>query len=232
MKIDRARVAFVFVMFALAASNAKAPALSAKTETPLLDIALEMRDHDTPRAMDPEHVFVTGDVVRFKLTSRMNGYLYVTNLSSSGKYSTLFPAPQTGTDNKIELHKDYFVPSTPDGWFEVEGPAGFETLYFLVSPVPLTQPAAATPSATPPGPLSSLRPRCNDSVFRARGECIDSSAGVGQAPPASQLPPELQPKAGTASRDLVFSKKKDSTSVVAAGPLAGPVLYTFRLAHK
>ena len=28
--------------------------------------------------------------------------------------------------------KVYLVPATEDGWFEVQGPAGFDTLYFPV----------------------------------------------------------------------------------------------------
>lgn len=222
---------FALLLAAMTMSSPAAPPVNAAGQTGLVDIAIEMRHGDTPQVMNPEHVFATGDVIRFRLTSMVNGYLYVTNLSSSGKYTTLFPAPQTGSDNKIEAKKEYFVPATSDGWFEVEGPAGFETLYFLVSPAPVTG-AASAPAFTPPGPLSSLKPRCNDAIFHARGECIDTSAGVAPAPAAKQLPPDLQPAAGAASRDLVFSKKKDSTSVSAAGPLAGPVIYTFRLAHK
>jgi len=82
-----------------------------------------------------------------------------------------------------------------------------------------------------PGPASSLKPRCNDEVFRARGECIDASAGPSAVPPGAALPPEISPIAGSASRDITFTRNNDSTTVGANAGKA-PVIYTFRLAHN
>ena len=200
----------------------------------LVDITLEQRDPDgTARAMPPDHVFKDKDIVRFRISSRVDGYLYVSNQSTSGKYSTLFPAADAGSDNHIRSGERYSVPAANEGWFEVEGPPGFEMLYFLVSPTPMS-PGGRTSGAAamPAGPLSSLTPRCNDSIFKARGECIDQTAGPAPAPPADKLPPELKDQAGSASRDIVFTKKAENTSVASTGPLAAPVIYTFRLAHQ
>lgn len=197
----------------------------------LLVITLEKKIAETTQPMAAEHVFEQGDVVRFKLHSDYNGYLYVMNLSTSGDFSTLFPSADAGSDNRITPKGNYLVPA--DGWFKIGGPAGFETLYFLLSPTPLAQPAARTGAASTfvmPGPASSLKPRCNDAVFRARGECTDTSAGPSALPADAPLPPEISPLAGSASRDITFTRNNDSTTV---GTNAGkaPVIYTFRLAH-
>jgi hypothetical protein len=199
----------------------------------LLEITLEKQiDGNKAQVMVAEHVFEQGDVVRFKLHSDYNGYLYVMNQGTSGQFSTVFPATDTGSDNRITPNGNYLVPA--DGWFKISGPAGFETLYFLLSPTPLTQPAVSRPGTAStfvmPGPASSLKPRCNDAVFRARGECLDTSAGPSALPPDATLPAEISPLAGSASRDITFTRNNDSTTV---GTNAGkaPVIYTFRLAH-
>jgi hypothetical protein len=199
----------------------------------LLEITLEQKIGEETKPVAAEHVFEQGDVVRFKLHSDYNGYLYVMNQSTSGEFSTVFPAADTGSDNRIAAKRDYVVPA--DGWFRISGPAGFEVLYFLLSPTALTQPAVAgRPGGAGfvmPGPASSLKPRCNDEVFRARGECMDTSAGPSAVPPGAALPPEISPIAGSASRDITFTRNSDSTTV---GTNAGkaPVIYTFRLAHN
>jgi hypothetical protein len=198
----------------------------------LVDISLEQKIDDTARAVSADHVFAAGDTVRFRLHSRVTGYLYVSNQSTSGRYETLFPTAQTGTDNRIKAGQDYFVPGSADGWFRVEDPPGFEVLYFLISPAPLAPAGTATGAAQLPGPVQGLMPRCNDAIFKARGECVDANAGPAPAPPDAKLPAELSGQAGSASRDIIFSKQKSGTDVATHGPLTGPVIYTFHLAHK
>ena len=199
----------------------------------LLEITLEQKIGEQTKAVAAEHVFEQGDVVRFKLHSDYNGYLYVMNQSTSGEFSTLFPGADTGSDNRIAAKGDYVVPA--DGWFKISGPAGFEVLYFLLSPTALAQPAVAgRPGGAGfvmPGPASSLKPRCNDEAFKARGECMDTSAGPTAVPPGAALPPEISPIAGSASRDITFTQNNDSTTVGANAGKA-PVIYTFRLAHN
>ena len=195
----------------------------------LLDITLQQQVGDKIVPVAAEHVFESGDVVRFKLHSDYNGYLYVSNQGTSGEFSTLFPSAETGSDNRITPNGEYIVPA--DGWFKISGPAGFETVYFLLSPTPLAQPTrAAQGSFAMPGPASSLKPRCNDAIFRARGECLDKSAGPNAVPAGAQLPPEISPLAGSASRDITFTHGNGSTTV-GANAAKGPVIYTFRLAH-
>ena len=208
------------------ASSATAPAA---TET--LQIVVEKKLPDgKAEAMAPTHVFQTGDVIRLRLTSHFDGFLYMMDQGSSGQFSTVFPSVAAGSDNRIAEGKSYLVPATTDGWFELTGPPGFDVFYFLISPAALTTPA--TSSFVAPGPVSSLRPRCNDAVFRARGECVDISAGPVAVPRDAPLPAPLAPIAGAASRDITIVQKKDGVTVQSKGAPSAPVIYTFRLAHN
>jgi hypothetical protein len=85
------------------------------------------------------------------------------------------------------------------------------------------EPVTSKPSETLPAqaPLPpGLKPRCDDSIFRARGDCVDTSAG-----------PKV-PENDTRSRGLVFIREKKSSVISSPTPLTGPVVYEFRLAHK
>jgi hypothetical protein len=208
--------------------QAKAPVAETKPAAMLLEITLERKRDGKIETMAAGHVFDTGDQVRLRLKSHYDGFLYVMDQGTSGQFATVFPAADAGTNNRLEAEKEYFVPAGNDDWFEVSGPAGFDTLYFMLSPVELARPAIT--SFTAPGPLSSLRPRCNDKIFRARGECMDDSAGPAAVPAGQALPAPLAPMAGSASRDIVFSKKSGGAVGVSGGTSA-PVLYTYRLAH-
>lgn len=195
----------------------------------VVDITLERQGRDGKvEAMAAGHVFAAGDIIRLKLVSHYDGYLYVMDQGSSGRFMTVFPSLQTGNENRVHMAKEYLVPAVQDGWFTVEGPAGFDVLYFLLSPSALSTPSLSSFAA--PGPVSSLKPRCNDEIFRARGDCTDDSAGPAALPPGQALPAPLAPLAGGASRDITFTNKANGT-VGVTGESAAPMLYTFRLAH-
>jgi hypothetical protein len=194
----------------------------------VVDITLERKKDGKVEAMAASHVFATGDIIRLKLVSHYDGFLYVMDQGSSGRFTTVFPSMQTGSDNRVQRSKQYLVPAVEDGWFEVNGPAGFDVLYFLLSPTALTPPVLSSFAA--PGPVSSLKPRCNDEIFRARGDCTDDTAGPAAVAPGQPLPGPLVPLAGSASRDITFTNKSNGT-VGVAGEGAAPMLYTFRLAH-
>jgi len=200
-------------------------------------IHLEQKKADKIAAVRPEHVFDPGDVVRFRITSGFDGYLYVVDQGSSGTFTALFPAAGTTRDNTIRKGADALVPSVEDGWFQVEGPAGFDVVYFLVSSTPLDLTAGkgttgnVAPSPTPAAPPSSLKPRCNDAIFQARGECIDDSAGPAPLARDVPLPPQISMAVPNISRDIVFVADDDDKSVKATASSAAPVAYIFRLAH-
>jgi len=183
--------------------------------------------------MNPATVFAPNERLRFRLTTNFSGFLYVMNHGTADTYELLFPRTDTGSDNRIEAGKEYVVPAT-EGWFRIGGPAGQDVMYWLVSPVELPQGYQRLPPP-PPHDLnlpSSMHPRCDDQVFKARGECIDNSAGVRPVAPGEKLPSNLSGVAGSTPRELLFLEEKGGTVLSSKLPLTGPVIYELRLAHR
>jgi hypothetical protein len=198
-----------------------------------MEIMLERLDGSTWHTVDPGLVLERGDRVRFRFRTDFDGYLYVMNQSSSGKYEQLFPREETGEDNRIAAGKQYHVPATASA-FRIAGPAGYEIVYWLVTPARLTgaPPRLEPPSANrPPKPIT-LIPRCDDTMLRARGECIDNSAGPKPVPRDAELPANLAGAADLTPRDLIFMRQNDTAVISSPAALTGPVIYEFRLAHK
>jgi hypothetical protein len=221
-------LAFLLVIFGIASQNEATKSGQAQR----IEITLERQDGKAWKAVDPGFVFEKGDRVRFRFRANFSGYLYVTNYGTSGGYSLLFPGQETGKENGIVSGKDYQIPAT-EAWFRIDGPPGHDILYWLVSPVPL---AAGSVTASPPQktrqPPKTLLPRCDDSIFRARGDCIDSSAGLRGISDSDELPENMKDVPRLQSRELVIMRKEDSSLVSSPVPLTGPVVYQFRLAHK
>jgi hypothetical protein len=183
-----------------------------------MEITLERRDGNAWKSVDPGLVLAADEKVRFRFKSNFKGYLYVINHSTSGTNTLLFPRQDTGSVNRIEAGKEYVVPAT-QGAFRVEGPAGYDVISWMVSPVVLNAPALPERTETSAPPLE-MKPRCDDTIFKARGDCVDTSAG-----PKSQAD-------NASSRELVFMRQKNSSVIASPTPLQGPVVYEFRLAHK
>src|SRR5271168_725234 len=248
MKCLWIRIAAIVMMAAPVVPRAQVGVPSgSKSGSKLMEVVLEKKSGDIVQAMDAGHVFKTGDILRFRLRPAFDGFLYVTDLGTSGKSSLLFPRDETGSDNRIDRTREYVVPATPDGWFEVAGPVGYETLYFIMSPVALV--GAAVPNAQPnptpnpnPGipqgtPPPGVHPRCNDEIFKARGECVDGTAGPRKVDPQATLPPTVRDLFGdtppdSSARDLDFTKKSSTSVVTSVKPISGPVVYEFLLAHN
>jgi hypothetical protein len=195
-----------------------------------MEILLEKEDHDKVTVMEPGHVFESGDRLRFRFTPNFGGTLFVMDRGTSGSYTLLFPKEDTGTDDKIEAGKAYLLPGSDKGWFRVTGPAGHDVVYFVVTsaktdttvtPVPV--PHLPPPGEAPP----SMTPRCNDELFRARGDCIDLSAGPKAAD--DKLPDGIS---RSSTRDLFIMRKDKAAVIGSPEPLDGPVVYEFHVAHK
>jgi len=214
------------------------PATPPAGSVSLISIVVEKKNGDQVQTVDPTHIFNGGDTVRFRLRPSVDGFLYVMDLNTSGKYEVLFPRPETGNDNRIARGHDYIMPATSNGWFEIGGPAGRETIYFVLSPIELTigqMQNRATANMPPQGIApSSMHPRCDDSIFKARGECVDAGAGPKTVGPDETLPREITQAASgnAASRDLKFTTDGASATVTSESPLAGPVVYEFLLSHN
>ena len=197
-----------------------------------MELMLERLEGPAWRVIDPGLVLAQGDRVRFRFRTNFDGYLYVTNQSTSGTYEQLFPREETGRDNRIAAGKEYQVPATANV-FRVAGPPGHEIVYWLVTHGRLTDapPRFEAPPERKTAP-PTLIPRCDDAILRARGDCIDSSAGPRLVPRGEEIPSELEPAADAGRRDLLFLRQKDTAVISSPAPLTGPVIYEFRLAHR
>ena len=196
-------------------------------------LTVEREEGAVWKPANPALVFNAGDHLRFRVSANFAGYLYVMNHGTTGTYELLFPRNDTGSDNRIEASKDYIVPAS-QGWFKVSGPEGHDVIYWVVSPVNLARGERPLPQA-PPFVYETphdLRPRCDDSVFKARGECIDNSAGVRPVRPGEDLPSDLSGRVAPTPRELLFIQDKGGTVLSSQTPLAGPVIYELRLAHR
>ena len=203
-----------------------------------MEIVLERRDAGAWHAVDPGLVLEQNDRVRFRFHTNFDGYLYVMNQSTSGTYSMLFPSEETGRENQIHAGKEYMVPATRT-LFRIAGPAGHEIVYWMVTPAALhTEDEQPKYVPLPPPPSKekqlpgSLTPRCDDALFRARGECIDTSAGPKTVTSRELLPDNLAQVPAGGSGDLMFLRKQNTAVVSSPVPLKGPVIYEFHLAHK
>lgn len=202
-----------------------------------MEITLE-RQHDGKwTVVDPGLVFEAGDRLRFRFRANFSGYLYVMNKGTSGKYELLFPREETGKDNRIEKDQEYRIP-VKEAWFRVDGPPGHDVVYWLVTPVRLDEGSGApeyVPLPPPPErtePPPNLRPRCDDSIFRARGICVDSSAGPRNVGEEAALPENLAGVPRLRSRELVIMRQGEQAQVSSPAAQEGPVLYEFRIAHR
>jgi uncharacterized protein DUF4384 len=195
-------------------------------------IVLEQQSGSAFRVVSPQHVFKTGDMIRFRVSSSSDGFLYVSDRAASGKYSELFPPQGAGSDNRLEQGKDYRIPAASHSWFRIEKPAGYETIFFTFTSSPLLRRNEAGP-ATPwvkPLPQASpaeLVPRCDDALFRARGECLDANAG-----PSAVTAGALAGSDALTPRDISIVQGPDGSVVTPATPGDTPIIYQFRIAHR
>lgn len=201
-----------------------------------MEITVERMEGGQWKTVDPSLVFTENDQIRFRFRANFAGYLYVMNQSTSGNYTQLFPREDTGRQNRINNNREYLVPAT-DGSFRVAGPAGHDILYWMVSPIEIGGAPGGSPVPPPPersvAPLAPITPRCDDTLFRARGECLDSSAGPKGLTNSRDLPPNLMSVAQQPpENELYFIRDRKSAVVASPKPLSGPVIYEFHLAHK
>jgi hypothetical protein len=198
-----------------------------------LEIVLERFDASGWQKIDAGLVLNQNDRLRFRATANFDGYLYVMNQGTSGDYSRLFPREDTGQQNEVKAGKEYQVPAT-EGVFRITGPPGHEIVYWMISPVELGAQPQYAPLPPPPDKNSvppNLIPRCDDTILRARGDCVDTSAGP-RPVNDRHLPQNLAQVPKTGGDDLLFVQKEGSSVVSAPPALEGPVIFEFRLAHN
>jgi hypothetical protein len=201
-----------------------------------VEITLERMEGSGWKAVPPGLVLEKDDRVRFRFRANFDGYLYVMNQGTSGAYTSLFPREETGRENNIRAGREYVIPAT-EAYFRIAGPPGHDIVYWMMTPVAMgeSRPPAYVPLPPPPKnapPPENLLPRCDDTMFRARGLCIDSSAGPQQLGAAEKLPENLAGLPGVRSRELVIMRRQNQTVLSSPVPIDGPVIYEFRLAHR
>jgi len=96
-------------------------------------------DDSGETAVDPSTtVFHSGDRVRFVFDANIDGYLYVVQQGSSGRWDVLFPTAEiNGGRNAIKRSEEYEVPT--GGWFRLAPPAGTEQVFVFLSAEPMAQ---------------------------------------------------------------------------------------------
>jgi len=197
-----------------------------------IKLSVERQDGSAWKQVDSALVFAAGDKLRFKVLATFAGYLYVMNHGTSGAYELLFPRSDTGANNRIEAQKEYIVPAA-QGWFKVTGPAGHDIVYWVISPVKLGNEYRPLPPPPPHPDLPlSFKPRCDDAIFKSRGDCVDTSAGVKPLKEGEAVPRNLDSIATPTPRELLFIQEKGGMVVSSPSPLTGPVVYELRLAHN
>ncbi len=217
--------------FAVLLMLAFAPAVLAGDSTPQtrkVQVTLQRLDAGQWATVDPQLVLKHGDRVRFRVTTNFDAFVYVVNYGTSGHSATLYPG--SGDDNRLVHGRVHAVPAESSD-LRISRTAGQDIVYWIFSSTPLHE-GERTPLRDEGKPGAVLIPRCDDALLRARGECLDSTAGARDLdlghvnkPPTTDNPAEADKAA-----DLTFLREEKS-SVIAAGGNA-PMIYEFRISHQ
>lgn len=221
---------------ALSPANADAQTRRIDRGPHRLEVTVERYEEKQWVERPSKYVFDQGDKLRFRVKANFGGYLYVTNLGTSGRYATLYPHKDTPRlQNLVEPGVPLHVPATTEA-FVIGGPAGHDIVYWTVTPRRIGEIAPEyQPLPPPPAPKErpkSLVPRCDDVILRARGDCIDNSAGPKAVTDAQQLPAYLNPDNDLRPRQVQLIQRDDSTVVTSRRSVEGPVVFEFLLAHR
>ena len=174
-----------------------------------MELVLERLDRDTWRPIDPGLVLAQGERVRFKFRTNFDGYPLRHEPEHQRNLRAALP-PRRNRPGQSHLRlPEYQVPATSAA-FRIAGPAGYETVYWLVTPARLTDPA---PRYHPPSPAAkaappTLIPRCDDTILKSRGDCVDPAAGPKLIPRGEALPQNLTSASDSNSETSSSSARK------------------------
>jgi serine/threonine protein kinase len=91
----------------------------------------------TPVEVDPDTMFQSGDRIRFAFEPNIDGFLYVIQRGSTGRWSVLLPHPLIdGGRNTVTRFGEVAVP--PEGWFRFDENPGSEQVFVYLSKEPLS----------------------------------------------------------------------------------------------
>ena len=86
-------------------------------------------------SVDPDREFKKGECVRVEVESNQSGYLYVMSRQSSGGWMPLFPSSEMPEETNV-ADPGQKVHAPKDYCFEIDDPAGTETLFVVLSRSP------------------------------------------------------------------------------------------------
>ena len=87
--------------------------------------------------VDADTLFRSGDRIRFAFEPNVNGFLYVIQRGSTGRWSVLLPHPLiNGGQNTVTRFGEVTIPP-PGGWFRFDGNPGSEQVFVYLSKEPI-----------------------------------------------------------------------------------------------
>lgn len=96
---------------------------------------LKKLEDSTYQEISPDSVFHAGDQIRLSLMANQDGYLYVIEQGSSGRWVPLYPGGSAAPDsNKLVPGKEYIIPGS--GAWRFTGSPGQEKLFVMLSRTP------------------------------------------------------------------------------------------------
>ena len=99
-----------------------------------------------PVEVDPDTVFRAGDRIRFVFEPNIDGFLFLVQQGSSGRWSVLLPHPQIdGGRNAVARFSEVAVPR--EGWFMFDENPGSERVFIYLSRQPTAMPWGGGPVA-------------------------------------------------------------------------------------
>jgi hypothetical protein len=188
-----------------------------------LDLVMERFEDKQWKALDPQTVLDNGDSLRFRLQASFSGYLYAYYRGSGGEAEWLYPSPVSTSNNRIQSGATYVIPSSSTS-YAVSGKAGFDVVYWLISPKPLSGGDRMPPRDDERVPRTMI-PRCREDVTD-KTACLDGRAGAVRAAQSPDPAPS-----GLRARELRLSATGETTHIEAIDGL-GVFVYEFRIAHR
>ena len=90
-----------------------------------------------PVEVDPDTVFRAGDRIRFVFEPNIDGFLYVVQRGSTGRWSVLLPHPLINAgQNAVTRFQQVSIPS--EGWFRFDDNPGSERVFIYLSRQPIS----------------------------------------------------------------------------------------------
>ncbi len=98
---------------------------------------LKRKPDGTFEEISPDAVFHAGDRIRLSVMSNQEGYLYIIEQGTSGKWRPLYPPPGTA-ETKLTPGTEYLIPGGRNEFFQFSGEPGDEKLFVLLARTPET----------------------------------------------------------------------------------------------